>query len=227
MRISALRLALLGMLTLSGLAQSQALKNPFPQSSPLHRPAARLLETTLKTPALRELLQRSNNDTQIYQFSVMLLANRGLPRLDDSTLSAHLTAMSRLTDQLDTETCAAIFTGKPLDNPNALYERFLNALAQLDQPTIDSWFDTTVKAAVAELQKTPQPQTDLAAQAAAMQQMMDSLPAEQKSRLSNALEHLDTINQTEACWANRAFLHAALQLPPSERQVMARLIAEP
>ena len=220
-------LPLLSMLTLSGLVQSQELKNPFPSSSPLHRPAARFLETTLKTPVLRELLQRSNNDTQIYQFSVMLLANRGLPRLDDSTLSAHLTAMSRLTDKLDTETCAAIFTGKPLNDPNALYDRFLSALAQLDQPTIDGWFDTTVKAAVAELQKTPQPQTDQTAQAAAMRQMMDTLPADQKSRLGNAREHLDSISEAEACWANRAFLHAALQLPPSERQVMARVIAEP
>ena len=220
-------LTMLGLLTLTGPAQSQELKNPFPPSSPLYRPAARFLETTLKTPALRELLQQSHNDTQIYQFSVMLLANRGLPRLDDNTLSTHLVAMSRLTDKLDTETCAAIFTGKPLNDPNALYDHFLSALAQLDQPTIDGWFDTTAEAAVAELKKKPQPQTDMTAQANALNRMMETLPADQKTRLGNALEHLDTISDAEACWANRAFLHAALQLPPPERQIMARVIAEP
>ena len=220
-------LLLLAMLALPVMAQSQELKNPFPPSSALHRPAARFLETTLKTPELRELLQRSNNDTQIYQFSVMLLANRGLPRLDDNTLAAHLTAMSQLTDKLDTATCAAIFTGKPLDDPNALYDHFLNALAQLDQATIDGWFDTTAKAAVAELKKTPPPQSNITAQSAAMSHMLETLPADQKTRLGDALEHLDTISEAEACWANRTFLHAALQLPPSERQTMARVIAEP
>lgn len=220
-------LVLLTTMTALLIANAQELKNPFPTDSPLYRPTARLLETTVKTPALRELLQRSNNDTQVYQFSVMLLANRGLPRLDNATLSHHLTAMSRLTDQLDTETCAAIFTGKPLSDPNALYDQFLKALSQLDQPTIDAWFEITAQAAVAELKKTQPPQVDMSHVTNAMRQLLNTLPNEQKTRLESAFEQINDINTDEACWANRAFLHAALRLPERERQVIARLIAEP
>ena len=225
MSIKHLLTALAGMVILT-TASAQALPNPFPDASPLHRPAARLLETTLKTPELRKLLEQSNNDTQVYQFSVILLANRGLPRLDNATLSNHLAAMSRLTDKLDTETCAAIFTGQPLADPNALYDRFMAALVQLDQPTIDAWFDTTAQAAIAELKKTPVPQNYVADQANAIQQLLETLPADQKTRLENAFTRIDTLSADEACWANRTFLRAALQLPPRERQIMARFIAQ-
>ncbi|WP_420010103.1 hypothetical protein [Xanthomonas sacchari] len=227
----ALPLLIAGVLSLAACQKAQqkaqeeiaAAQNPYPASSPLHAPFDRMLRKLANDPRYVALLKQSGPQAQQAGFQ---LAQNGIARLDHATLEQRLEILSQVSDKVDVPQCAVLARGGNPNDAQALSAAMLSGLEKLPQAQIDRWFDVSLKATDAELNKTPaQPVAPQQIQAA-MGTLVKSLPADQQQRLMRVLPQIATANDEDACWTARTLYRQTLATPEPVRGQLAWVFAQ-
>jgi len=146
------------------------------------------------------------------------LARDGLARLPDATLLERLALLRDVAAHGDERTCAMVLVG---GTPAAAED----VLAALDEATLRRWLALSRDAVLATLRDDPArplaPEEAERARAA----LVGALEPDDAERFEAALRSLAGLSQSEACALARAALEAASDLPPQDRQLVARLFA--
>ncbi len=111
-----------------------------------------MLRKLASDPRYVALLKQSGPQAQQAGFQ---LAQNGIARLDHATLEQRLEILSQVSEKVDVPQCAVLARGGNPNDAQALSAAMLSGLEKLPQAQIDRWFDASLKATDAELNKTP------------------------------------------------------------------------
>ncbi|MFI5225839.1 MAG: hypothetical protein ACHQ3P_04105 [Candidatus Limnocylindrales bacterium] len=147
------------------------------------------------------------------------LVRDGVNRVDDPTQLTLFRATSKVIDLADPKTCAAIAQGS--EAPDTV----VPILKQLDQPTLDAYFDATATAALASVHADPvraAPTDEEQTSAGTAWTTAVGADAFQKDLgiLQSPTGHTDA----DVCAAERELIHAALQLDDADRSTIIRIV---
>jgi hypothetical protein len=152
------------------------------------------------------------------QLLLFELARDGLARLPDETLLERLALLRDVAQHGDERTCATVLLGGA---PGAADD----LLAALDEATLRRWLALSRASVLATLRGDPRrplaPDDAERARAA----LFGALGPDDSERFEGALQSLAGLSQRDACDLVRATLGAAAELPPHDRQLVARLFA--
>lgn len=201
-----------------------ARQNPYPESSPLHAPFDRALRELAGDKRFAALTRQGSEASRNAGFD---LALKGTARLDHATLERRMEILNAAVVAAAPAQCAAIARGGESGNAQATSTAMLQALEKLPPAQIDAWFRISLQASRAELDKKPATTVASGDAEAAMQALLDSLPAEQRQRLSQIAPRIGQANDEDACWTTRTLLRQSLSLPEPHRGRLAWVFAQP
>ncbi len=147
------------------------------------------------------------------------LVRDGVNRVDDPTQLTLFQATSKVIDLADAKTCAEIAEGS--EAPDTV----VPILKQLDQPTLDAYFDATATTALASVHGDPvrEPPTD-EEQASAGTAWAAAVGADVFQKDLGILGSPTGRTDAEVCAAERELIHAALQLDDADRSTIVRIV---
>jgi hypothetical protein len=206
------------------------ISNPYPKSSVLHQPFERIITKINQNPELKKkvlAIKKSSNASD----TIMQIAKNGFSKLDNASLVRRLEIMDAILAKLDPDSCAAIAQGQ-LSEAVKFRPQFIRALEQLDNNSINDWFELSYKALVLSNSSTPQVSVDPKVQAEAFRKLINSLPQPEAEKLIfvfNALgdqSKASSISNSEICTGIRTLSRQTLKLDPNSRDVLAKVFAK-
>jgi hypothetical protein len=142
------------------------------------------------------------------------LSRRGLHRLSDARLLERAAIMSRVLALADLQTCATMMKGTA--------RGMEPVLRQLDAADIDTFFDMSFEAMVAEARQESGPplptQEELSL---ALQALVERLPSEEGERLVAVLGDPQLATDDDGCSAARSLYAGMTELPEAHQVVLA------
>lgn len=189
---------------------------------PMFRALARHSDPVFGYPGIMDSLLAMS---ELEQFTFMSdLVTRGLPALDDVSLTNHWRVTARAFSDMPPESCAQYARGT-VDQRAAA--DFNAAAGRLDSAEIDALAAARMRAALAALRHDTQP-IEAGVVDARYRRLFETMPVEDVSRIGNALDPSDgLIAPSERCWALRRLIAGALALPEDERTKMLAVLAAP
>lgn len=175
-----------------------------------------LFAPILELEALRERARGLDGGQQ--QALLFELARDGLLRLPDQRLVERLALLRDVTAGSDQRACAMVLLGGAPDAAGGLLEA-------LDLATLRRWLELSREAVLASLRDDPPRPLAPADAERALAALVATLPPADAERLRAAPGSLAGLDEREACALARASLEAAMALPATDRQGVARLLA--
>ncbi|UVT01492.1 hypothetical protein [Burkholderia glumae] len=195
--------------------------NPFPEQVPAHGAFEAFMEKLDADPRFTALADGTPADSA-YDKGVGL-AQAGLPRLPDARLAQRLVLMSKLVASMPDADCRT--TSRPAADA-ADRQRILNdAIGRLNRQDAAQWFDISLAAARAMLDKSPVIPADHGAATAALERIAQQLPPQDRPRFLTAIRTPAAAAPADTCWATRALYQQALKLDAPYRAALARELA--
>jgi hypothetical protein len=146
------------------------------------------------------------------------MMHAGFRRLDDQQLRTAYAAFSKLLEQSDEKTCAAIATNTlPADQLD-------RAWWKVDESLVTNWMDMNREAAIAELEQKPFPGVSYTALMEARKRFEESLKPEELSRYRANAPRGSTRSASDECWLARTKYSAMGRLPEPHNLAWARLL---
>jgi len=148
------------------------------------------------------------------------LSALGLRRLDGEALVRRARLMSKMLDAANTTECAALGKG----DTSVLRD----SLLRLEVSDVDSWFELTKDAMLAEVRKEPAvTPLDENQASEGFQALVDKLPYERAEIFTQAIIDPTPMSDVDLCWTARTLYRELLDLKASHRTALARLLIEP
>ncbi|MEK6419060.1 MAG: hypothetical protein V4801_05615 [Burkholderia gladioli] len=197
--------------------------NPFAENVPAHAAYERFMEK-LDDNAKFQAVLAGDKQADGYEKGYGL-AQDGLPRLSDAQLEQRLALMAKLVTGMPDQDCQTLSrpTVKPDDK-----ERMLNdAIARLNEADANAWFDISLASVQAVLDKTPAIDPDRAAVTAALERIVQPMPADARKTFLDATRAPATATPANTCTAMRTLYRNALTLDEPYRAAIARGLVVP
>ncbi len=148
------------------------------------------------------------------------LALRGLRRLTSDQLIIRAHVLGRILSLADTDTCAAIVTGRPAAGLEA-------AVRQLPDNEMQQWLDLVYESTVAELEQRTAARSPTSARIdRALSSLSSRLSADDADVLRQALADPQAASMDQACKAGRLLYATLPALSGDDRAVLARALVQ-
>jgi hypothetical protein len=205
--------------------EQRSISNPFPVTSPLHEPYKNFAEKLFAIPEVEQHFKNTSSKKEAFAIG-MRLSQKGMHRLDDISLENRMRIVGMLFEKVDFETCAVMVRGNRLqyqEFQKKFQQQFLSALEQLGAVTANEWFDSTIKAIVAEARGYPAPVTiDKQKIITSMNNLLRRLSPADADKLTNILTNLNSCSDQDVCWAGKILYREALKMDAANKSVLAR-----
>jgi secreted Zn-dependent insulinase-like peptidase len=205
--------------------EKNAIANPFPEVSPLHEPYENYITKLWGIPEFKAQFHDALDKEQAFAIG-MSLSQKGMRRLDDISLERRMEIVALLLNNVDVETCAFLagIRSNNLNTTTHYQQQYLSALEKLDEAMINDYLNLTSDAVVAELKRYPAPQIDEQAVEKAMNNLLEQLSQADTNRLMYVIRNREksSLDDTDACWANRTLYSQALEMDINDRRIIAR-----
>ncbi len=206
-------------------SKPKPIPNPFPPQSRAHLPFEEFAKNLTSIPDFERKVRATATSTDATATGFEIAQN-GMKRLDDAQLAKWMELVVKMVEHLDERTCAAMSRADP-SAAKALAPKLLLGIDKMSSAEIRAYFDLTVKAVEAELNRTEAPEFSKDKAERAMRKLVRKFTAEEQAVLMRVSLYPSTASDSSACWIVKTVFEEIMALPSADRQVLLRLFAQP
>ncbi|MEP7157197.1 MAG: hypothetical protein ABI905_15560 [Betaproteobacteria bacterium] len=214
-----------GVFAFRAATKPKPIPNPFPTQSRAHLPFEDFVKSLAAIPNFNNKVRNATSGTEATAIGFEISQN-GLKRLTDADLSRWMELVVKMVEHLDERTCATVARADPAA-ARAQSAKLLLALEKMSSDDIRAYFNLTLKAVNAELDRTPAPDFSKEKAERAMRKLVRKFNAEEQAVMMRVSLYPSTASDASACWIVKTMFSEIMDLPAADRQVLSRLFAQP